>query len=282
MITAAEILNANVLIVDDQQANVLLLEEILRDAGYTRVSSTMDPHAVAAMHRQNHYDLILLDLQMPGLDGFQVMENLKAIETEGYIPVLVITAQPAHKLRALQAGAKDFVSKPFDLTEVTTRIHNMLEVRLLYRRLDNYNKVLEQTVQERTAALRESEARFRALTELASDWYWESDQNQRVTKVSGPILDMLGIQMGASLDETRVLQGSGWNEAERAELEANIRARRPFLDFPFSRINPDGSHQHFRASGEPIFDRSARFIGYRGIGVEVTGRLFTEAPASIA
>ncbi len=282
MITATEILNANVLIVDDQQANVLLLEEILRDAGYTRVSSTMDPHAVAALHRQNRYDLILLDLQMPGLDGFQVMENLKAIETEGYIPVLVITAQPAHKLQALQAGAKDFVSKPFDLTEVKTRIHNMLEVRLLHRRLDNYNKVLEQTVQERTAALRESEARFRALTELASDWYWESDQNQRVTKVSGPILDMLGIQMGASLDETRVLQGSGWNEAERAELEANIRARRPFLDFPFSRTNPDGSHQYFRASGEPIFDRSARFIGYRGIGVEVTGRLFAEVPASAA
>jgi len=282
MITAAEILNANVLIVDDQQSNVLLLEEILREAGYTRVSSTMDPHAVAAMHRQNHYDLILLDLQMPGLDGFQVMENLKAIETEGYIPVLVITAQPAHKLRALQAGAKDFVSKPFDLIEVKTRIHNMLEVRLLHRRLDNYNKVLEQTVQERTAELRESEARFRALTELASDWYWESDEHQRVTKVSGPILDMLGIQMGASLDETRVLQGSGWNEAERAELEANIKARRPFIDFPFSRINPDGTHQYFRASGEPIFDRSCRFIGYRGIGVEVSGRLFSTAPAVAA
>ena len=282
MITATEILNANVLIVDDQQSNVLLLEEILREAGYIRVSSTMDPHAVAALHRQNRYDLILLDLQMPGLDGFQVMENLKAIETEGYIPVLVITAQPAHKLRALQAGAKDFVSKPFDLTEVKTRIHNMLEVRLLYRRLDNYNKVLEQTVQERTAELRASEARFRALTELASDWYWESDEHQRVTKVSGPILDMLGIQMGASMDETRVLQGSGWNEAERAELEANIKARRPFLDFPFSRVNPDGSHQYFRASGEPIFDRSARFIGYRGIGVEVSERLFSTAPAGTA
>ena len=279
MITAAEILNANLLIVDDQEANVLLLEDILQEAGYTRVSSTMDPHAVAALHRENRYDLILLDLQMPGMDGFQVMENLKAIETEGYIPVLVITAQPAHKLQALQAGAKDFVSKPFDLIEVKTRIHNMLEVRLLHRRLDDYNKVLEQTVQERTAALRESEARFRALTELASDWYWESDENQRVTKVSGPILDMLGIQMGASLDETRVLQGSGWNEAERAELEANIKARRPFLDFPFSRVNADGTHQYFRASGEPIFDRSARFIGYRGIGVEVTGRLFVETAA---
>jgi len=282
MITADEILNANVLIVDDQESNVLLLEDILQEAGYTRVSSTMDPHAVAALHRENHYDLILLDLQMPGMDGFQVMENLKAIETESYIPVLVITAQPAHKLQALQAGAKDFVSKPFDLTEVRTRIHNMLEVRLLHRRLDNYNKVLEQTVQERTAELRASEARFRALTELASDWYWESDEHQRVTKVSGPILDMLGIQMGTAMDETRVLQGSGWNESERAELEANIKARRPFLDFPFSRVKPDGSHQYFRASGEPIFDRSARFIGYRGIGVEVTGRLFAEIPAGTA
>jgi len=282
MITAAEILNASVLIVDDQPSNVLLLEEILREAGYTRVSSTMDPHAVAALHRQNRYDLILLDLKMPGMDGFQVMENLKAIETEGYIPVLVVTAEPGHKLRALQAGAKDFVSKPFDLTEVKTRIHNMLEVRLLHRRLDSYNKVLEQTVQERTAALRESEARFRALTELASDWYWESDENQRVTKVSGPILDMLGIQMGASMEDTKVLQGSGWNEDERAELEANIKARRPFLDFPFSRVKSDGSLQHFRASGEPIFDRSARFIGYRGIGVEVTGRLFANPPLSTA
>lgn len=280
MITAADILNANVLIVDDQESNVLLLREIMQDAGYTRVSSTMDPHTVAALHRENHYDLILLDLKMPGMDGFQVMENLKAVETESYIPVLVITAEPGHKLRALKSGAKDFISKPFDVTEVKTRIHNMLEVRLLHRRLDDYNKVLEQTVQQRTAELRESEARFRALTELASDWYWESDENQRVTKVSGPILDMLGIQMGTSLDESRVLQGAGWNELERAELEANIKARRPFLDFPFSRIKPDGSHQYFRASGEPIFDRSARFIGYRGIGVEVTGRLFSEPAAA--
>jgi CheY-like chemotaxis protein len=282
MITAPEILNAKVLIVDDQQSNVLLLETILREAGYANVTSTMDPYVVAALHRQNRYDLILLDLQMPGMDGFQVMENLKAIETESYIPVLVITAQPAHKLQALQAGAKDFVSKPFDLTEVKTRIHNMLEVRLLHRKLENYSKLLEQTVLERTVELRESEARFRALTELASDWYWESDENQRVTKVSGPALDVLGIQIGASMDEAGVLKGSGWNEAERSELEANIKARRPFIDFPFSRFKPDGSQQYFRASGEPMFDRSARFIGYRGIGVEVTGRLFSKAPAGAA
>jgi CheY-like chemotaxis protein len=276
VITEAEILNANLLIVDDQVSNVQLLEQILRDAGYTRVSSTMDPHMVAALHREHRYDLILLDLQMPGMDGFQVMENLKAIETESYIPVLVITAQPAHKLRALQAGAKDFVSKPFDLIEVKTRIHNMLEVRLLNRSLANYNKLLEQTVRERTAELRASETRFRALTELASDWYWESDENQRVIKVFGPIVEMLGIHLGASMDDTNVLQGSGWNEAERLVLEANIKARRPFLDFSFSRVKPDGTHQHFRASGEPIFDPSSRFIGYRGIGVEVAA--YTPTP----
>ena len=157
----------------------------------------MDPHEVCALHRKNRYDLILLDLQMPGMDGFQVMEGLKTNEADGYLPVLVITAQPGHKLRALQAGAKDFISKPFDLVEVKTRIHNMLEVRLLYKQLENYNKVLEQTVQERTAELRESEARFRSLTELASDWYWEQDENGNFTKVSGPVLEMLGIRVDA-------------------------------------------------------------------------------------
>ena len=172
-----------------------LLEQMLREAGYARVASTMDPHEVCALHRKNHYDLILLDLQMPGMDGFQVMEGLKTNEADGYLPVLVITAQPGHKLRALQAGAKDFISKPFDLVEVKTRIHNMLEVRLLYKKLENYNKVLEQTVQERTAELRESEARFRRLTELASDWYWEQDENGNFTKVSGPVLEMLGIRV---------------------------------------------------------------------------------------
>jgi PAS domain S-box-containing protein len=270
MINASDILNASVLIVDDQESNVLLLEEMLREAGYARIASTKDPYEVCELYRKNRYDLILLDLQMPGMDGFQVMEGLKAIETESYLPVLVITAQPGHKLRALQAGAKDFISKPFDVIEVKTRIQNMLEVRLLYRKLDDYNKVLEQTVQERTAELRESEARFRRLTELASDWYWEQDESGRFTKVSGPVLEMLGIGDGASLGKTKVDQGARWNEAERATLDANIAARRPFLDFVYSRINSDGSHQYFLVSGEPMFNPSGRFTGYRGIGKDVT------------
>src|SRR5450830_804081 len=270
MINVQEILNANILIVDDQQSNVLLLGEMLRDVGYACIASTIDPYAVCELHRKNRYDLILLDLQMPGMDGFQVMEGLKEIEMDGYLPVLVITAQPDHKLRALAAGAKDFIAKPFDLVEVQTRIHNMLEVRLLYRKLENYNKLLEQTVQERTAELRESEARYRSLTELASDWYWEQDENGKFTKVSGPVLEMLGISVDAVPGETTEAPGARWNEAEREALKATIAARQPFLDFVFHRTNADGSRQQFRVSGEPMFNESCRFLGYRGIGVEMS------------
>ena len=269
MINSSDILNASVLIVDDQESNVLLLEEILRDAGYARIASTMDPHEVCELYRKNRYDLILLDLQMPGMDGFQVMEGLKTNDADSYLPVIVLTAQPGHKLRALQAGAKDFISKPFDLIEVKTRIHNMLEVRLLYKQLDNYNQVLEQKVQERTAELRESEARFRSLAELASDWYWEQDESGTFTKVNGPVLEMLGIRVAPLAGETGNNEVTGWNEAERDELQAKIAARQPFLDFVFSRVNTDGSQQKFRVSGEPMFNQSCGFIGYRGIGVEI-------------
>ena len=265
MLQATEILNASILIVDDQEANVMLLEQVLRNAGYTRITSTMDPQTVRALHQQHRYDLILLDLQMPEMDGFEVMEGLRDIEAGSYLPVLVITAQPGHKLRALQAGAKDFVSKPFDLVEVKTRIHNMLEVRLLYQKLAEYNKSLEQMVEERTAELRESEARFQRFTELSSDWYWEQDAQGNLTRFSGPVAEMLGI--GSEEEPQR------WNAAERALLDAKIAAREPFLDFIYSRANLDGSTQYLQVSGEPMFDNGSRFIGYRGIGLDVTERL---------
>jgi len=152
MVSPADILNAGILIVDDQAANVILLEGMLRIAGYTSVESTTDPAKVCELHRKNRYALILLDLQMPFMDGFQVMEGLKEIEEDGYLPVLVITAQPAHKLRALEAGAKDFVSKPFDLAELRARVHNILEVRLLHIATKRYSQALEETVRELEAS----------------------------------------------------------------------------------------------------------------------------------
>ena len=141
----ADILNARILIVDDKEDNVRLLEGMLRVAGYTSVESTTDPGAVCELYRRNGYSLILLDLQMPGMDGFEVMEGLKEIEGDGYLPVLVITAQPGHKLRALEAGAKDFVGKPFDMAELRARVHNILEVRLLHLETKRYVRELEES-----------------------------------------------------------------------------------------------------------------------------------------
>src|SRR5450755_1918788 len=125
----------------------------------------------------------------------------------------------------------------------------MLEVRLLYQKLDNYNKVLEQTVLERTAELRESEARFKSFTELSSDLYWEQDARGKFTKVSGPVYDMLGIAGGNALGVVNAEAGGRWNAAERTLLDANIANRRPFLDFVYSRSNADGTIQYLQVSG---------------------------------
>jgi putative two-component system response regulator len=183
MLSLADILHGKVLIVDDQEVNVILLERMLRGAGYVSITSTMDPGQVCELHLKNRYDLILLDLQMPGMDGFQVMERLKEIEPDGYLPVLVITAQPGHKLRALQAGAKDFLSKPIELSEVLARVHNMLEVRLLHKELHNYNDVLELRVWERTVDLQESylETIF-TMTRAAE--YKDTDTGAHVQRIS--------------------------------------------------------------------------------------------------
>jgi PAS domain S-box-containing protein len=270
MLEVSEILNASILIVDDQEANVMLLEQMLRNDGYTNITTTQQPREVAGLHEAMRFDLILLDLQMPEMDGFEVMETLKKIEPASYLPVLVLTAQPAHKLRALQAGAKDFVSKPFDFVEVQTRIHNMLEVRLLYRKLNDHNRVLEQTVLARTAELRESQARFQRFTELSSDWYWEQDANGRLTQFSGPVEEMLGIGHNATVEE---LAAAGWNLEQRAELGKKIANREPFLDFIYSRRLDNGTVQYMQVSCEPIFDNASAFAGYRGIGLDVTYRM---------
>jgi DNA-binding response OmpR family regulator len=238
MLTDADLLNARILIVDDQSAHVHLLERLLHDAGYLNVSATIDPQQVSALHREHRYDLILLDLQMPVLDGFGVMAALQADADDGVLPVIALTAQPGHKLRALQAGARDFINKPFDMVEVKIRIHHMLEVRLLYKMMEAHNLALERTVQERTAALQESESRYRSLTELAADWYWEQNEAGEFTRGYGPVLE-------------------------------KVATRQPFLDFVVHRLRADGSRQQFRVSGEPMFDRSCRITGYRGVGTEV-------------
>jgi adenylate cyclase len=148
MVNAADILSARILVVDDNAVNINLIERALRGAGYSSIESTTDPNAVCELYRRNRYGLILLDLQMPVLDGFAVMELLSEVAGESYLPVVVTTAEPGHKLRALKCGAKDFVTKPFDLVELRARVRNILEISLLRTELEKYGKLLEETIQE--------------------------------------------------------------------------------------------------------------------------------------
>jgi PAS domain S-box-containing protein len=227
MVNSSDILKTSILIVDDQAANVSLLEKMLRGAGYVSIASTRNPHEVCELHRKHRYSLILLDLQMPGLDGFQVMEGLKAIETDGYLPVLVITAQPDHKLRALRAGAKDFVSKPFDLAEVLMRVHNMLEVRLLH--LEAKARAAQAETQSEQA-IRASELRYRRLFETAQDGILILDADTGQVVDANPFMkDLLGYSqeefLGKKLWEIGPFKGAGASKIAFAELQHADRIR---------------------------------------------------------
>ncbi len=140
------------MIVDDNRANVQLLQQLLNIEEFKNVRSTTDSRTVRDLHQKYNFDLILLDIRMPHMDGFQVMEALKDIHNEDYLPIIVLTAQRdmETRLKALQSGAKDFLTKPFDRLEVLQRIENMLEVRYLYNRQSRQAEILEQKVRERT------------------------------------------------------------------------------------------------------------------------------------
>ncbi|GJI97688.1 two-component system response regulator [Duganella caerulea] len=206
MISQTDIFNASILIVDDQPVNVELLEFLLKSTGYTAVSSTTDPRVVAGWHAEHQYDLIILDMQMPGMSGFDVMEAIRPLETEAWLPVLVVTAQPDHKIKALELGARDFVSKPFDPVEVLTRIGNMLEVRLLHRETRSYNTRLEQTVRERTAELQ----RFRSAMDATADAIFLLDAGSaELVDVNDGACRMLGYPRAEMLGQTASRIGLG-------------------------------------------------------------------------
>jgi adenylate cyclase len=206
VISSSDLFNAKILVVDDLDVNVRLLAQVLRGAGYAAVTSTTDPRAVCALHGVHRYDLILLDLQMPGMDGFEVMEGLKKIEPEGYLPVVVITAQPDHKLRALHAGARDFVGKPFELAEVLMRVRNMLEVRLLHKQETNYSKVLEHTVQEVETSRELIRRQNDELTGLYDKIVAEQDVSERL------LLNLLPYQIAQRLKARPALAVDGFPE----------------------------------------------------------------------
>lgn len=192
------ITRARILIVDDQAPNIRLLERLLTSAGYHRLYSTTVPEQVPGLVGQVSPDLILLDLHMPGMDGFAVMEQLQPrLSEERYLPILVVTADLSVEVRqrALGAGAKDFLNKPFDAVEALLRIRNLLVTRFLYLQLDKHNRGLEATVQERTRKL--EVARLEILERLALAAEFRDDNTgehtRRVGRLAGSIARELGI-----------------------------------------------------------------------------------------
>jgi diguanylate cyclase (GGDEF)-like protein/PAS domain S-box-containing protein len=221
LISSADIRRARILVVDDQQVNVQLLEYLLKSSGYEQVSGLTDPRQVAALHLRHRYDLIILDLHMPTMDGFEVMEALKPLESGSWLPVLVVTAEPDKKLAALEAGARDFVGKPFDTVEVLTRIRNLLEMRLLHRESNEYGARMEETVRQRTAELQ----RFRGAMDATADAIFLIDAHAlRIVDVSDGACRMLGFSREALLRIDPLALGLSTREQIERHLETDAAA----------------------------------------------------------
>jgi putative two-component system response regulator len=203
--TPDDILNARILMVDDQPYNIALLRMILKEAGYTHMESTTDPREAQPMYLANKPDIVLLDLQMPHIDGFGVMAQLREIEGD-IIPVLVLTAEtdPEVRYRALQSGARDFLNKPFDKIETLSRIRNLIEVNLQHKRIIAYNEELEQKVAERTLELRNTQLEIIHRLGHAAE-YKDNETGYHIIRMS-LYCGLMGNALGMTATEVETLQ----------------------------------------------------------------------------
>lgn len=266
MAISSDILNASILIVDDRKVNVELIYRMLSNAGYTSLTSTVNPLEVCDLHRANQYDLILLDLMMPKMDGFQVMEGLKLVESEieqktgpkiesdGCLPVLVITAQPEHKERALQTGAKGFISKPFDRLEVLTHIRDVLEIRLLQKELQQFITSLEVTLSERTAPLRETEELFYQLAGNLPQVFWVWDVHDETFRYINPAWEkMTGRRVVRGDRLQKFFEAVHPEDVQRVIRETGELSRRS-VDHDYRLLLPDNTVRWVHTRTFPIKD----------------------------
>jgi len=268
MISLNDIRRARILVVDDEPVNVQLLEYLLKTTGYENVSSTNDPRQVVSLHLKHRFDLIILDLHMPGMDGFDVMEALKPLESDSWLPVLVVTAEPDKKLAALEAGARDFIGKPFDTVEVMTRIRNLLEVRLLHRESQDYGVQLEREVRERTAEL----ARFRGAMDATPDAIFLIDTaSMAMVDVSDGACRMLGFSRDALLRIDPVALGLATRALLARHLAADAlahggaRSTAPDAD--------DAAHSFDALPGDIVETELLRAGGQGAVPVEISWKL---------
>lgn len=199
--------SARILVIDDEPTNVLLLERILLRAGHSNVRCTTDSREVLDLFRTFRPDLVLLDLHMPHKDGFEVLAELGPLISESrYLPVLVLTGDPTAEARerALSMGAKDFVTKPFERTEVLIRMRNLLETRFLYRALENQNDELEARVRERTRELEEAQREILERLARAAE-FRDDDTGQHAQRV-GELAARIGRRLGLPESEVDLIR----------------------------------------------------------------------------
>ncbi len=197
-----ELFRAKLLIVDDNLVNVRLLESIVKKCGYDSVRTLTDPREVKDVYLSYQPDLVLLDINMPHLNGFQVMDQLREIEKDSYLSVLVITAQHDEqtRLKALDKGAQDFLTKPFNSIEVITTIRNMVRIRLLHNEVRDQNIILEKRVKQRTLELKETRLEIiRRLGQAAE--YRDNETGEHIIRMSRMCAVLAGL---VGLDEKRV------------------------------------------------------------------------------
>lgn len=162
--TSSDLKAATILMVDDEEVNLRLLETMLATAGYSNLIAVKDPRDVLGIYRANDIDLILLDINMPYMDGYEVMEQLAVLEGDHLPPIMMLTAQSMQEFRqrALDNGARDYVTKPFDANELLSRVRNLLEVQLAHKYMRDQNEILERKVAERTVELQNAHAEIHA------------------------------------------------------------------------------------------------------------------------
>ncbi|AOY78130.1 HD domain-containing phosphohydrolase [Clostridium formicaceticum] len=197
MIEKHNILSAKILIIDDMRTNVMLMEKILQKEGYRNIYTTTDPKEAVEMYSVIHPDIVLLDLNMPHMDGFEVIKELKSIERKSYLPILVLTAKDdmGSRNKALQEGARDFLGKPFNKREVLNRIHNILEVKLLQKKIEVQNEDLERKIAQRTKELKKSELEIARRLAIVGEFRDNDTGNHiiRVGKYSEIVARILGM-----------------------------------------------------------------------------------------
>jgi PAS domain S-box-containing protein len=274
MLDSTEILDARILIVDDQPSNIKLLKVILESGGYTCVTSTTDPREVCTLHREKGYDLILLDLLMPDMYGFQVIEGLKEIEGEADLPVLVISAQPDYKMRAMQAGAKEFIAKPFNRAEVLTQVREMLHARLSSSSTNEGN-TLEHAFQERSATLRHSEALFRQVAACLPDALWIREVNGDLIRYVNPAWEAITGQRLSAGDRSEKLFAAIHPEDLQYVRRETGDLRSGGVDLECRIVRPEASVRRVRVRTFRIRDAQEKIVQIAGIMQDITTEVRT-------